>query len=126
MLSAQVPAMITSTVVKVTTSFGGRAEGGAGHDSLYGGAGSDSMYGEEGCDLFFAEVWGRDVDSHIDGGSGGDIIFFPSLEAPGISSDVEIVDLKQGLLMRFKYVVASDIVTCSHGVGRETVGTKSG
>ena len=76
--------------------------GGAGHDSLNGGAGSDSMYGEEGCDLFFAKVLGRDVDSHIDGGSGEDIIFFPSLEAPGISSDVEIVDVETGLVDAFQ------------------------
>jgi len=76
--------------------------GGAGHDSLNGGAGSDSMYGEEGHDLFFAKVLGRDVDSHIDGGSGLDIIFFSSLEAPGISSDVEIMDVETGLVDAFQ------------------------
>ncbi len=76
--------------------------GGAGHDSLRGGAGQDDMFGGEGCDLFFAKLVGRDVDRRIDGGSGADIMFFSSLEAKCISSDVEIQNVDFGLKDAFK------------------------
>jgi Ca2+-binding RTX toxin-like protein len=76
--------------------------GGDGHDSLRGGAGQDDMYGGEGCDLFFAKLAGRDVDGHIDGGSGADIMFFSSLEATNISSDIEIENVDFGLVDAFK------------------------
>lgn len=76
--------------------------GGAGHNSLNGGAGRDSMYGDEGSDLCFAQLSGRDVDRHVHGGSGGDIVFFSSLKAENISSEVDINYVDYGLVDAFK------------------------